>query len=58
MIRNIGALLVKGVPPRDIFHAAHGEVRLAHKRQGTARATSGIWDQSAHRVADFDAGAI
>jgi len=28
MIRNIGALVVKGFQPREHFHAAHGQITL------------------------------
>ena len=43
MIRNIGALLVSGVPPRDIFTQHMAKYDFAHARARTAPATSAIW---------------
>ena len=42
MIRNIGALLVKGVPPRDIF-TQHMAKYTSPTRARTAPAISGTW---------------
>ena len=55
MIRNIGALLVKGVPPRDVFmqHMAKYDSPTKGK-DGTSHFRR--FGKAAYRFADFDAG--
>jgi len=54
MIRNIGALLVKGVPPRDIF-TQHMAKYTSPTRGKDGTSHSGTW-KPAHRFAYFHAG--